>query len=439
MEIEPRGEQHEHPEAPGVRTASAVAVAVARSDAGAGGQQHGLPAELRADVAENPPTDEQESAREAHDGSAEKKSDPLQRGVEVLHGSRDKVLEIAVTHQDAPVFLTPWRASLMLSPRCRMKRLPAFFLALLMLSCSRPAPQGRIATVDLVPSRQRALAQSDSEPVVTTWLPVGMSFVSARASILYGLLVSDSPVLDVSHKPVGGTLRRGLRVTIADATPWEAAGRDYKKWYQVREQGSSKDAWVDSADVALITVENGPLSGGFLERKIAVSGGESEYNLLVLCDGTAVSLIDSSAIVFPDAFHPSGVMSVSLEDVNSDGAPKAVVRGQTIVSLQFLGASPLAWEAWLKEKGGSWGVIFRFNSSYGTDQGNSYSATRRVFSSTGAGVLDTVKVTTDMVETMAEGFSTPPSRPSSCGTVPSTRKTPARSCRRKRPSPPPLR
>jgi hypothetical protein len=284
-----------------------------------------------------------------------------------------------------------------------MKRLPVFFLALLILSCWRPALQGHIATVDLVPSRQRALAQSDSEPVVTSWLTLGMSFASARASVLYGLLISDSPVLDTTHNPAGGALHRGLRVTVTDATPWETAGRDYRRWYRVREQGSSKDVWVDSADVALITVESGSLSAGFLERKIAVAGGESEYNVLVLCDGSAVSLIDSSAFVFPDAFHPSGVTQISLEDVNSDGTTKAVVRGQTIVSLQFLGASPLAWEAWLKEKDGSWGSLFRFNSSYGTDQGNSYTATRRVFSSTGAALLDTVKVTTDLLETTAQG------------------------------------
>ena len=78
---------------------------------------------------------------------------------------------------------------------------------------------------------------------------------------------------------------------------------------------------------------------------------------------------------------------MAIEDVNGDGVPEVVVQAQTIVSLQFLGSSPLSWEAWLREKGGSWGAIFRYNVGYGTDQGNSYAATRRAFSSSGAASL----------------------------------------------------
>ncbi|MGA2612011.1 MAG: SH3 domain-containing protein [Spirochaetia bacterium] len=288
-----------------------------------------------------------------------------------------------------------------------MKRLPAFLCSLLVLSCSRPAGPGQVAMVTLVPSRERVFAQSDSEPAVTSWLPLGLSYPSAGSSILYGLLIADGPVLDAAHKPTGETLRRGSRVTLSDATAWQPAGREYRRWYKIRRQGPDVEAWLDSQAVALITEVRGALSGGFLERKIAIAGGESEYNVLVLCDGSAVSLIDTSALVFADSFHPSGVTHLSIEDVNSNGVLSAVVKAQTIGSLQFLGASPLSWEAWLREKDGSWGAIFRFNAAYGTDQGNSYSATRRAFSSTGTGTLDTVKVTTDLVETTAQGvFST---------------------------------
>ncbi len=284
-----------------------------------------------------------------------------------------------------------------------MKHACLVLCALLALSCSRPASPGRLSTVDLVPSRQRVFAQSDAEPPVTTWLPLGMSYESAKASILYGLLIQDAPALDKDRKPSGRLLQRGLRVTVRDGTAWEHDGSGYRRWYEVSQEGSSRADWVDSSAVALITARSGNLSGGFLERRISVAGGESEYNVLALCDGDAVSLIDSSALVFPDSFHPSGVTSVSFGDVNSDGAVEAVIQAQTIVSLQFLGASPLAWEAWLREKAGSWGAVFRYNSSYGTDQGNSYTATARAFSSSGQGLLDTVKVTTNLMETTAQG------------------------------------
>ena len=284
-----------------------------------------------------------------------------------------------------------------------MKRLCPVFCALLVLSCSGPSNPGRLATVDLVPSRQRVFSQNDSEAPVTTWLPLGMSYASTKSSVLYGLLVEDAPALDGTHAPVGRTLHRGLRVVVRDATEWERAGATYRKWYEVGREGSSTLDWVDSSFVALITAQDGNLKGGFLERKVSIAGGESEYNVLVLCDGDAVSLIDTSALVFPNAFHPSGVTSVSFQDVNGDGAREAVVQAQTIVSLQFLGASPLSWDAWMKEKKSSWDAIFRFNSGYGTDQGNSYTATQRAFSSTGAGFLDTVKVTTNLMETTNQG------------------------------------
>ena len=282
-----------------------------------------------------------------------------------------------------------------------MKQILAVSCALLILSCSRSATP---TTVDLVPSRDRVLAPGDSERVVTSWRPLGLSFPASRSAILYGLLIEDAPLLDAGHKPSGGALAGGTRVSVNDATAWERTGREYHRWYQVREEGAGiREGWVDSSSVALITVSRGDRSAGFLERKISIAGGDSDYNVLVLCEGTAVSLLDTSALVFADSFHPSGVTGISIEDVNADGVLETVVQAETIVSFQFLGASPLAWEAWLREKGGSWGAIFRYNISYGTDQGNSYTASRRVFSSTGKGLLDTVKVTTDITEAAARG------------------------------------
>ncbi len=286
-----------------------------------------------------------------------------------------------------------------------MKRLVVACSALLILSCSRTATQGQIGTVDLVPSRDRVYMRNDAEPVVTTWRSLGLSYPSAKGAILYGLVISDAPLLDPGGKAGGVVLRRGSRVTVTDAGGWQPAGRSYRRLYQVREEGAgaAREGWLDSSSVALVTAASGSLSAGFLEKKIAISGGESEYNLLVLCHGNAVTLLDTSALVFNDSFHPSGVTHISIEDVNGDGVPEVVVEAETIVSLQFLGASPLSWEAWLRERNGAWGAIFRYNIGYGTDQGNSYSASRHVFSETGSGAMDTVKVTTDVVETVAQG------------------------------------
>ena len=158
----------------------AAAVAIARPHARTGGKQHCLPAELRLDVAENAAPDEQEPAGQAHDGSAEKKADPLQRGVEVLHGSKDKVQKSSVAHQDAMTFLTAALRSLMLCPHEAARGLflcPAHSLLL----ASRP-PGAQISTVDLVPSRERVFMRSDSEQVVTSWLPLGLSYPSATAA-----------------------------------------------------------------------------------------------------------------------------------------------------------------------------------------------------------------------------------------------------------------
>jgi hypothetical protein len=106
-------------------------------------------------------------------------------------------------------------------------------------------------------------------------------------------------------------------------------------------------------------------------------------------------LSDTSVFVFPDAFHPSGVVHVSLEDMNSDSRPEILLEAETIVSLRFLGSTPVRWKAWLRRREGSLVPIFRYNVSFGSDTGYSYTATNRLFDSSGGGTRDMVRVDTD--------------------------------------------
>lgn len=283
-----------------------------------------------------------------------------------------------------------------------MKQWIVLAFALLLVSCF--PSRSTVSRILYMPSRDRVLAAGDTEAVVTSWLALGLSFESAKPPLLFGLLLADAPLNDASHKPTGDVLPASSRVAVLDASAWEKNGTAFHRWYMVKSSsGPGKQGLVDSSLVALVTAERGDLAAGFLERKITIAGGDSVYNVLALSDKGAVTLIDTSALVFPDSFHPSGAARISIADVNGDGAPEIVIDADTIVSLQFLGASPLRWQAWLQEKKTAWQMIFRFNESYGTDQGNSYQASSRAFSSRGSGLLDTVKVTTDSVETAAQG------------------------------------
>jgi len=97
---------------------------------------------------------------------------------------------------------------------------------------------------------------------------------------------------------------------------------------------------------------------------------------------------------FPDSFHPSGVVQVSLEDVNADSQPEVLLEADTIVSLRYLGATPVRWKAWLRRREGALVPIFRYNVSFGSDAGYSYTATDRAFDSDGSGMRDLVRVDT---------------------------------------------
>jgi hypothetical protein len=86
---------------------------------------------------------------------------------------------------------------------------------------------------------------------------------------------------------------------------------------------------------------------------------------------------------------------VSLEDVNSDSQPEVLLEAETIVSLRYLGTTPVRWKAWLRRREGTLVPIFRYNVSFGSDAGYSYTATDRAFDSDGSGMRDMVRVDTD--------------------------------------------
>ena len=41
---------------------------------------------------------------------------------------------------------------------------------------------------------------------------------------------------------------------------------------------------------------------------------------------------------------------MSLEDVNADSQPEILLEAETIVSLRYLGATPVRWKAWLRRR-----------------------------------------------------------------------------------------
>ena len=266
---------------------------------------------------------------------------------------------------------------------------------------SPEAPAAPSAFLRFVPSQQRVFMQSDSDEIVMQWVPVGMTFESARAQLLHGLLLAETSLGEEILSPLSP-------VEVLSATAWERSAGSYRRSYAVKSLGARNpvSGTVDSAQCLLVTAESGGLSAGFLERRISVDGGESDYNVLAVVADGAVTLADTSAWVFPESFHPSGVRGVTITDVNGDGSPELVVSVETIVSLNYLGATPLAWECWLPARSPASGPLFQFNEGFATDEGSSYTAARRLVDSDGDGVRETVKVTTDIEEVSEErGFA----------------------------------
>ena len=247
------------------------------------------------------------------------------------------------------------------------------------------------------PSRERVLTGGDNSSDDMRWQTLGRSFPALIGDVRYGLVLADTFLMDREGNPTDTLLPETSRITVMQAGDWERRGSDFHRSYHVafKAAGKTLQGWIDSSTSALILAEEGGLAVGIMTRKIIVGGGESEYSLLVVSEGRHTTLVDTSMFPFPDEFHPSGVVGISLGDVNSDSLPEILLEAETIVSLRYLGATPVRWRAWLRPRAGGLVPIFRYNVSFGSDAGYSYAATDRAFDSTGGGTRDMVRVDTD--------------------------------------------
>jgi hypothetical protein len=262
---------------------------------------------------------------------------------------------------------------------------------------STTAARSLEARVLYFPSRERVLTSGDNSSDDMHWQPLGLSFPALLGAIRYALVLADTPLLDKDGNPTGTLLPETSRVSVTEAGEWVSQGQDFRRLYRVafKAAGKALEGWIDASAAALMLAETSDLAVGIMPRKVVVGGGESEYDLLVVSDGRHATVVDTSVFPFPDSFHPSGVVSVSLEDVNADSQPEILLEAETIVSLRYLGATPIRWKAWLRRREGSLVPIFRYNVSFGSDAGYSYLSTDRTFDSSGGGTNDVVRVDTE--------------------------------------------
>jgi hypothetical protein len=246
------------------------------------------------------------------------------------------------------------------------------------------------------PSRDRVLTTGDQSSNDVQWKPVGVGFADLLGRVLHGLVLTDTEITDRDANPKGTLLPAGSRLEVREASDWANDGSGFRRLYRVESPDKTVGGWIRAGAVALILAQARGLEAGVLLRKVVVGGGESEYNLLVVADGDRVTVMDTSYLPFPDDFHPSGILSISLDDVNADSRAEVIVEAETILSLRYLGATPVRWKAWLRRGvDGALVPIFLYNMSFGSDAGYSYSATDRLFDSSGGGFRDIVRVDTD--------------------------------------------
>jgi hypothetical protein len=259
-----------------------------------------------------------------------------------------------------------------------------------------PVPQPPDERVFYYPSRERALTNGDDSSSDIEWKPVGLGFPDLLGKILHGLVITDTDLVDKDGTLRGAVLAAGSRVAVREAGDWTNDGSGFHRLYRVESPDKSQRGWVHAGAVALIVAQDNGLEAGVLLRKIVIGGGESEFNLLVVADQDHATVLDTSYLPFPDEFHPSGILGVSLQDVNADSRAEVIVEAETILSLRYLGATPVRWKAWLRRGAdGALVPIFQYNASFGSDAGYSYTATDRLFDSTGRGFRDMVRVDTD--------------------------------------------
>ncbi len=250
------------------------------------------------------------------------------------------------------------------------------------------------------PSMDRVLYPGDASGDDMQWKPLGIVLPEGLGQVRHALVLTDTALLDKDGNPNGVVIPEGAQLSVQEVGEWIASGSGFTRLYRIQGRiHGGKDAvqgWIDSANAPLILAEEPGLQVGIIPRKIVIGSGESEYSLLVVVDGTHVTILDTSYFPFPDGFHPSGVVSVSLQDVNADSRAEIVLEAETLISLRYLGATPIRWKAWLRRGYiGALVPIFRYNESFGSDAGYSYTATERRFDSDGKGSAGTVRVDTE--------------------------------------------
>jgi hypothetical protein len=271
-----------------------------------------------------------------------------------------------------------------------------------------PSTRGE-PTVSYLPSKERVLTTGDASEARTEWRSLGLE-LSDLLALSHGAAVIVAPATLYSGQSAlteAGSLAPLMAVKVIGSTDWESTGARYRRLYQVKADTKAGPlaGWVDSSACALLIAVTPGLSAGVLERKIAISEGESRYSVLLLRRPGSAFLVDTSAYLFPDAFHPGGIVSARIEDVNGDGAPEVEIVADFIVSFAYLGASPLRAEIWLRERGTAFAPILRINRSFGTDEGYEYSSSRTVLDTDGDGFRETVKVVTDQQQQTETGES----------------------------------
>jgi hypothetical protein len=253
------------------------------------------------------------------------------------------------------------------------------------------------------PGRDRVLQAGQGDDAGLEWAPMGTPVAVLLPRTRYGLVLTPTPLLDRDGRLAGPVLAPDTKVSVLQAGDWTMEADGFHRRYRVRWDALATEGWVEADTLALVTAEAGGVAAGVVPRRILVAGGASEYQLLALRDAAGTWLIDTSTFPFPEGFHPSGIVSLAVNDANGDGTPEVVIEAETIASLRTLGAAPLRWAAWLRPRAGRWTAILMYTVSYATDLGYSSSGVVRSFDMSGAGMQDMVRLDTEYVVTGSTG------------------------------------
>ena len=114
------------------------------------------------------------------------------------------------------------------------------------------------------------------------------SFPALLEQVRYGLILTDTPLVDKDGNSKGTLLPEASRVTLLESGDWMRVGIGLQ--HALPGAGSSAAGSPSRVD-RLVGRRADPRRGqaawpvGIMPRKIVIGGGESEYSLLVIADG----------------------------------------------------------------------------------------------------------------------------------------------------------